>query len=129
MRDVLYWTWFNMIRRCYDNRVKCYKHYGGRGIKVCDRWRDSLQAFCDDMGDRPEGHVLDRIDNDGDYEPSNCKWSTCIEQQRNKRNTIIVSTVVGDRVITAPLIDFSLIFGIPYQTLYSRYKKGLKNDN
>lgn len=91
----LFVTWRMMSIRCYDDRHKAYRRYGGRGIQVCDRWRFDnpfgFVNFIKDMGERPEGHTLDRIDNDLDYSPDNCKWSTRKEQQNNigigKRNT------------------------------------------
>lgn len=75
-----------MIERCTNPTYRDYSYYGGRGIKVCERWRNSFQTFLEDMGVRPEGMSLDRVDNDGDYEPSNCKWSTTVEQRRNRSN-------------------------------------------
>lgn len=82
------WTiWTDMIRRCYEEARPAYPRYGGRGISVCDRWRQSVENFVEDMGPRPsKAHSLDRIDNDGNYEPSNCRWATRWEQGQNKRN-------------------------------------------
>lgn len=81
-----YSSWEHMLDRCYNEKHTHYKHYGGRGIVVCDRWRESFDAFVDDMGERPEGLTLDRIDNERGYEPSNCRWATYQEQNRNKTN-------------------------------------------
>ena len=77
-------TWVNMRRRCYDVSRPTYKNYGGRGIKVCKRW-ENFQNFIDDMGQRPEGQTLDRINVDGDYKKSNCRWATAKQQAMNKK--------------------------------------------
>lgn len=80
----LYQTWKDMRKRCLNPKCKSFENYGGRGIKVCDRW-SSFAKFVQDMGAKAEGHSLDRIDNNGDYSPSNCKWSTRQDQMSNKR--------------------------------------------
>lgn len=79
-------SWSSMIERCTNEKNVSYKDYGGRGIKVCERWL-SFENFYKDMGDRPPGMSLDRIDNKKGYEPGNCKWSTPKEQQNNRRNS------------------------------------------
>lgn len=79
-------AWVKMIGRCTNATDKWYPSYGGRGITVCDRWRESYESFLADMGRRPSpDHSLDRIDNDGPYAPDNCRWATRSQQQRNKR--------------------------------------------
>lgn len=79
-----YGSWYSMIRRCTHKNYKSYEDYGGRGIRVCARWFD-FSNFVADMGIRPPLHTIDRIDNDGNYEPGNCKWSTAKEQRANCR--------------------------------------------
>jgi hypothetical protein len=79
-----YITWANMIRRCSDPKVENYKNYGGRGIKVCERWFQ-FKNFLEDMGDKPNGLVLDRKENDGNYEPSNCRWVDYSTSNKNRR--------------------------------------------
>lgn len=80
-------TWTAMIARCTNPRRDNYKHYGGRGIKVCERWM-KFENFYADMGDRPEGKTIDRKDVNGDYCPENCKWSTQSQQNMNRRKSI-----------------------------------------
>jgi hypothetical protein len=80
-----YRAWIDMIRRCTSSHCQVYKHYGARGIKVCKRWVDSFEAFFKDMGLRPKGMSIERINNSKGYTPSNCKWATKSEQNFNKR--------------------------------------------
>ena len=82
----LYRTWATMIDRCYNKKDSNYHNYGGRGIVICKRWLSSFRNFINDMGEKPSAsHSIDRINNDGNYKPSNCKWSTRAEQVRNRR--------------------------------------------
>lgn len=95
-RHPIYKLWNDMKRRCYNEKRDNYPRYGGRGITVCNRWLDSFPNFLADMSERPEGTSLDRIDNNGNYEPSNCKWKTCAEQTRNSSSAKLTEQSVRD---------------------------------
>ena len=108
-----------MHTRCYCKKSPNYKRYGGRGIKVCERWH-SFELFTVDMGDRPEGMTLDRIDNDGDYTPENCRWATLKEQQRNTRTNHYISYEGR----TECLVTWAEEYDIKQTTLRLRLKRG-----
>ena len=118
-----YTTWCMMRKRCTNQNSECYADYGGRGITVCDRW-DSFENFYEDMGPRPEGMTLDRIDNDKGYDKDNCRWATKKEQQNNKRDNIFV-TAYGQ---TLTLSEWAELMGIPRTRLYSRVRQGWSLD-
>jgi transposase-like protein len=84
-RHPLHYVWATMIQRCTNPRNRQYRHYGGRGITVCQPWLESFERFVADMGPRPARHTIERVNNDGHYEPRNCKWATYAEQAKNKR--------------------------------------------
>ena len=84
MRTPAHDSWRHMIARCSDPTHAAWRNYGGRGIAVCERWA-SFDAFLADMGERPDGLTLDRIDNDGNYEPGNCRWATRSQQGKTSR--------------------------------------------
>lgn len=113
----MYGIWTHMRDRCYRETDPAYPNYGGRGIYVCDRWKESFQNFFIDMSPiYQRGLELDRIDNDGPYSPENCHWVTRTENARNKRNNVFVNSIYG-RVTLGELAERT---GIPYGTLTSR---------
>lgn len=117
---VEYKTWNGMKKRCYNVKCERYPRYGGRGIRVCSRWRDSFEVFLADMGPKPSAaHQLDRINNDLDYEPSNCRWATRIQQARN-RSRVKVLTYCGQ---THSLQRWAEIIGVSYKTLWVRTRR------
>lgn len=91
-----YGIWAAMIQRCENEKNAAYHNYGGRGIRICESWRGSFEAFLADMGKRPsERHSIDRINVNGNYEPSNCRWATTIEQGRNTRTVKMTPETAG----------------------------------
>jgi hypothetical protein len=107
-RGLGYISWQGMKRRCLNPREKEYLRYGGRGIKICERWL-KFENFYADMGPRPSSkHSLDRIDSNGNYEPSNCRWATDIEQARNRRDVHLIN-VNGKKISAIELLEFAAI--------------------
>lgn len=118
---VEYTAWCAMIQRCTNSNRDDYKHYGGRGIKVCERWRKSFAAFLADMGERPgPDYSLDRKENDGNYEPDNVRWATQAKQGRNRRSNKMV--LYGGRRM--PLVEACEIAGIKYDNVRTRLRLG-----
>ena len=117
----IYKAWWSMLDRCYNPKHKFYKDWGGRGIRVCAEWRESVLTFYQDMGPKPTPqHTLERVNNNGDYEPSNCRWATMAEQSRNRRNNRILTH--GGQ--TMCLTDLASQYGIHPTTLSQRIKRG-----
>jgi hypothetical protein len=112
-----------MLLRCDNPRTNGYENYGGRGISVDPKWRD-FAAFLADMGERPEGMTLDRIDVNGDYTPSNCRWATSGEQRRNMRNAVLLTH--NGRTATAA--EWGRIVGTHRNNILRRLKRGLPLD-
>jgi hypothetical protein len=115
-----YHIWSSMKRRCIAPTSKHYKWYGARGIRVCDSWLGSFEQFVSDMGLPLPDMTLDRIDNNGNYEPGNCRWVKQKSQNRNKRNTIRI--VLGGE--EGALAAFAERFGVPYALAYHRHRRG-----
>lgn len=116
-----YRTWSHMIDRCENSRDKDFANYGGRGIRICTRWRESFEAFHSDMGSRPSaGHSIDRIDCNGDYCPENCRWATASEQALNRRHRKL--TLNGESLTVS---QWSAKLGISRATLKWRIRQGL----
>jgi hypothetical protein len=109
-----------MLKRCSNPHDKEFKNYGDRGIKVCERWKQFVN-FLSDMGEKPPGFTLERINNDGNYEPDNCRWATRSEQMRNTRRTKMV--VVRD--FSGCILDACKHFGISYQSVWRRMQRGI----
>ena len=131
----LYRIWCAMIQRCYNANNKQYHFYGGRGITVCDDWKNNFQAFYDwsylngytDEKTLTGRHKLtiDRVDNDGNYEPSNCRWVTQKEQSNNTRKNHLI-VINGE---TKTMQQWADLYNINKHTFYARYKKGLREES
>jgi hypothetical protein len=114
-----YTIWKRMRQRCSNPNSSNYEWYGGRGIKVCERW-DSFANFLSDMGERPDGLSIDRRDNDGDYCPENCRWATTKQQHRNKSSNRLITHNSQTRC----LIEWSEFAGLSIRVLAERLRTG-----
>lgn len=120
-----YISWMNMISRCENRSHPRYSDYGGRGISICTAWRESFSQFLADMGPKPtKNHSIERIDNDKNYEPGNCRWATDAEQARNTRKALLC-TFNG---VTKPLRDFADELGMSYNALRARKTNGWSDE-
>ena len=124
-KDSLYVVWNSKRERCYNSRYYNYINYGGRGIKISPAWKEyqDFKVWAISSGYKKGLHI-DRINNDGNYEPENCRWVTCKENSRNKRNTIYL-TYNGN---TKPLADWADDIGVARKTLWARIKRGWSID-
>ncbi len=121
----IYKIWVSMIHRCTNPKDRAFPRYGGRGVTVCQRWQGSPEGFLNflaDIGPRPSSrHTLDRKETEGNYEPSNCRWATWEEQNRNKRNNRLLEF----RGETKTATEWSKLFSIKASTLFNRLKRGM----
>lgn len=115
-----YNCWNGMMQRCHNPNSNSYRIYGGRGILVCRRWR-SVKNFVADMGEKPKGETLDRIDNNKGYSPSNCRWATSEEQNNNLRKSVKLK--FNGKTLT--LAQWSRKLGISRNTIKGRWRRGM----
>jgi len=112
-------SWNGMFYRCYNINCDNYKYYGGKGIIVCDRWKNSFENFLKDMGFKPDkSYSIDRIDNNGNYEPSNCRWATKLEQSNNQSTNRILIDDLGNEYTS--ISEAARIINMKQSTLYSQ---------
>lgn len=116
-----YSSWQAMKSRCYDKNDKDYPRWGGRGITVCDEWKNSFVQFYKDMGERPSGHTIDRINNEGNYEPENCRWAIAKTQSNNTRKNYFIEYM--GRIQTAKQWAEEL-GNVEYKTILYRLRNG-----
>lgn len=115
----VYNIWLKMKKRCYDENDPQYKDYGGRGIKICDRWLKSFSNFLEDMGEKPGGLTIERIDNNTGYSPDNCRWASRREQNQNKRN----NKYYEYKGMRLTMTEWSRRLGINPSSMFERFEK------
>lgn len=123
-QEALYHIWYNMKQRVLDPAHKSFKDYGARGIAICDRWLNSVDDFISDMGPRPAKHTLERKNNDGNYEPSNCVWASMFQQGNNRRTNRWIEHNGERKTIS----QWSRILNVPEATIGNRNDRGVKID-
>lgn len=122
IHDRTYRTWIGMRQRCNNLKSNGYKNYGGRGIKICERWHN-FENFFSDMGERPQGKSINRINNDGNYEPDNCEWATQKQQRRNSRKTKLSSENIKEtrklRISGKSFSEIAKKYNVSSSTIYN----------
>lgn len=113
-------SWQSAKNRCANPNARNYRYYGGRGIQMCERWKGSFAAFISDMGLPSLGQSLDRIDNNGDYEPDNCRWATQLEQQQNMRKNVLLTLDGRTQCVSA----WAREYGMDVNAFYNRLRLG-----
>lgn len=122
VKSKTYISWDGMKQRCYNVNHKAYFRYGGKGILVCSRWKNSFVNFLKDMGEKPEGLSLDRIDNEGNYCKENCRWATRKQQQNNTRKNRLIS-IDGTTKTAQEWCDF---YNVDWNMVRGRIKRGIE---
>lgn len=117
-------SWMSMLDRCRNPNHPQYANYGARGISVCDRWADSFDNFLFDMGPRPPKTSIGRKNNNGNYEPDNCRWESVEQQQNNRRNNVLIT----HNGTTKTAVQWSRQLGVPYCRIISRISRGWSGD-
>jgi hypothetical protein len=120
----VYKLWSAIKDRCFNPDSKHFHRYGGRGITMCEAWANDYATFASDIGERPKGATLDRIDNNGNYEPNNVRWATRVEQANNRATNVFIEY----EGLSMSLADWARYKGWKYGLLGSRWKKGLRGD-
>lgn len=114
-------SWIAMRQRCFNEKSQAFRYYGGRGISVCDAWRDDFATFVADIGRAPSAkHTVDRLDPNGHYEPLNCVWATPLEQGASRRNNVMLEAM-GERFHVS---EWARRTGIPEDCLRTRVRRG-----
>lgn len=118
-RTGAYHTWASMMGRCYRPTAGGFLFYGARGIRVCERWH-RFEHFAADMGPRPDGATLDRVDPNRDYEPNNCRWASRLQQSRNTRRNVVIEYQGQSRCAS----EWAVLIGVSVTTIYARLRNG-----
>lgn len=119
-----YAIWIGIKQRCFNPNTEHYERYGGRGITICDAWAEDYSVFLTDVGEQPKGMTLERIDNNGNYEPNNVRWSSRKDQANNR----VTNVFVEYQGMSKTLAQWAEHLGMKYGCIGSRWKKGVRGD-